>query len=94
VRVLAHKETPGLGDKVDIKKSSWVLGFANQSKTETDPSWGVRKDGGRFDQFTCATITPRAVVNAVGRTLDYFRLHRGELLGLSDDAQQETRDNG
>jgi Na+-translocating ferredoxin:NAD+ oxidoreductase subunit G len=94
VRVLAHKETPGLGDKVDIKKSPWVLGFANQSKTEIDPSWGVRKDGGRFDQFTGATITPRAVVNAVGRSVDYFRLHRTELLGLSDDAQQETPDNG
>lgn len=94
VRVLAHKETPGLGDKVDLKKSRWVLGFANQSKDETDPGWAVRKDGGRFDQFTGATITPRAVVNAVGRAVDYFRLHRAELLGLTPEAPQENPNHG
>ncbi|MFC6669351.1 electron transport complex subunit RsxG [Marinobacterium aestuariivivens] len=91
VRVLAHKETPGLGDKVDLKKSKWVLGFENQSKAEgEDPSWAVRKDGGRFDQFTGATITPRAVVTAVGRAVDYFREHRAELLGLPEQTQQEV----
>ena len=81
VRVLEHKETPGLGDKVDTKKSAWILGFNGQSKPETnDPSWAVKKDGGQFDQFTGATITPRAVVSAVGRVLDYFSNHRTELL--------------
>jgi electron transport complex protein RnfG len=94
VRVLAHKETPGLGDKVDLKKSRWVLGFASQSKDDTDPSWAVRKDGGRFDQFTGATITPRAVVNAVGRAVDYFRLHRAELLGLKPETPQESPNHG
>ncbi|GGO83166.1 electron transport complex subunit G [Marinobacterium nitratireducens] len=91
VRVLAHKETPGLGDKVDIKKSRWVLGFEGQRKDgEDDPSWAVRKDGGRFDQFTGATITPRAVVNAVGRAVDHFREHRAELLGTEPQTQQEA----
>jgi len=91
VRVLAHKETPGLGDKIDLKKSKWVLGFAAQSKDgEDDPTWAVRKDGGRFDQFTGATITPRAVVGAVGRAVDYFREHRAELLGTEAQTQQEA----
>ncbi|NVK40008.1 MAG: electron transport complex subunit RsxG [Oceanospirillaceae bacterium] len=95
VRVLAHKETPGLGDKIDLKKSKWVLGFAGQNKDgEDDPSWAVRKDGGRFDQFTGATITPRAVVNAVGRAVDYFREHRAELLGVEEAKTQQEASHG
>ena len=81
VRVLAHKETPGLGDKIETKKSDWVLGFDGKAKTASnDPQWAVHKDGGQFDQFTGATITPRAIVNAVGRAIDYFKQHRAELL--------------
>ena len=81
VRVLAHKETPGLGDKVDTKKSTWILDFNGKSKPESDdPRWAVKKDGGQFDQFTGATITPRAVVSAVARVLDYYANHRTELL--------------
>ena len=79
VRVLAHKETPGLGDKVETKKSDWILSFNGKSKVDGQ-YWGVQKDGGRFDQFTGATITPRAVVNAVGRALDYFNANRIALL--------------
>ena len=73
VRALTHNETPGLGDKVDIKKSPWVLGF-NGKSLENPPlaKWAVKKDGGDFDQFTGATITPRAVVNQVKRALVYF----------------------
>lgn len=82
VRVLEHKETPGLGDKVDLKKSDWVLSFNGlTSAGDKDPNWAVQKDGGQFDQFTGATITPRAVVNATGRALAYFRINKAALLG-------------
>lgn len=74
VRVLSHKETPGLGDKVDLKKSDWILTFAGKSlKNPESDQWKVKKDGGDFDQFTGATITPRAVVNRVRQTLEYHQ---------------------
>ncbi|MGD8556029.1 MAG: electron transport complex subunit RsxG [Chromatiales bacterium] len=72
-RVIAHKETPGLGDKIEKEKSDWILGF--KGKSLTDPKldrWKVKKDGGDFDQFTGATVTPRAVVNGIRRVLFYF----------------------
>lgn len=76
VRVLAHKETPGLGDKIDAAKSPWILQFAGKSlQLPTPEDWAVRKDGGSFDQFTGATITPRAVVGAVRRTLEWSQQH-------------------
>ena len=72
VRALSHKETPGLGDKVDIKKSDWILGFNGRSLSNPAPAgWTVKKDKGVFDQFTGATITPRAVVAATRRALEY-----------------------
>jgi electron transport complex protein RnfG len=80
VRVLSHKETPGLGDKVDLKKSDWVLGF--NGKTLSNPErigWAVKKDKGEFDQFTGATITPRAVVAATLRALEYATSNHSEL---------------
>ncbi len=68
-RVTEHHETPGLGDKIDIRVSDWITGFTGQSITSPqDSRWAVKKDGGQFDQFTGATITPRAVVNAVKRS--------------------------
>jgi len=80
-RVISHKETPGLGDKVDLKKSKWILSFANKSLTNPPlKGWKVKKDGGSFDQFTGATITPRAVVRAVKNTLIYFEQHQDTLL--------------
>ena len=70
VRVLDHNETPGLGDKIEIKRASWILSFNGQSMTdEKDERWAVRNDGGQFDAFTGATITPRAVVKAVRKVL-------------------------
>ncbi|GHA09963.1 electron transport complex subunit RsxG [Oceanisphaera arctica] len=70
VRVLNHNETPGLGDKIELKKSPWVLDFNGQSMLgEEDTRWAVRSDGGQFDAFTGATITPRAVVKAVHKVL-------------------------
>jgi electron transport complex protein RnfG len=73
VRVISHKETPGLGDAIEAEKSNWVLGFNGKSLfSPSERSWTVKKDGGQFDQFTGATITPRAVVNAVHSALEYF----------------------
>lgn len=70
VRVVSHKETPGLGDRIDAEKNDWILGFAGKSLQNPQLNgWAVKKDGGQFDQFTGATITPRAVVNMVRSTL-------------------------
>ncbi|MEN9465743.1 MAG: hypothetical protein RL217_1924 [Pseudomonadota bacterium] len=81
VRITEHRETPGLGDKVDIKKSNWVQGFVGKSLADPTPEkWKVQKDGGEFDQFTGATITPRAVVLAVSRALVFFEQNRAQLL--------------
>ncbi len=80
-RVISHKETPGLGDKVDLQKSDWILSFAGKSLDNPEERrWKVKKDGGTFDQFTGATITPRAVVRAVKNTLIYFKQNEDALL--------------
>ena len=74
VRVIKHRETPGLGDVVSVSHSNWILGFNNKSLGNPDSTrWKVKRDGGDFDQFTGATITPRAVVKAVHDTLLYFK---------------------
>lgn len=66
VRVLEHKETPGLGDKIETRVSDWITSFSNRLfNLENENEWAVKKDGGNFDQFTGATVTPRAVVNNV-----------------------------
>lgn len=78
VRVIGHKETPGLGDRIETRKSSWVNDFEGRSLGKPEPrKWNVKKNGGVFDQFTGATITPRAVVKAVKKTLIYFRKNQG-----------------
>lgn len=77
VRVVRHKETPGLGDGIETRKSDWVLSF--NSRTLGDTDWAVQKDGGDFDQFTGATITPRAIVQAVEKTLLYYKGHRNAI---------------
>jgi electron transport complex protein RnfG len=74
VRVVKHAETPGLGDAIEIRKSSWVMGFDGKSLTNPgSDGWQVKRDGGEFDQFTGATITPRAIVEAVRNTLLYYQ---------------------
>ncbi len=81
VRVIAHLETPGLGDKIEITKSKWVLSFNGKSLDNlTLEQWTVKKDGGTFDQFSGATITPRKVVQAIRRGLEFYRSHQVELL--------------
>ncbi|MCE5182221.1 MAG: electron transport complex subunit RsxG [Betaproteobacteria bacterium] len=80
VRVLAHKETPGLGDKIEEKKGDWILRFAGLSLGNPLPEkWKVKKDGGQFDQFAGATITPRGVVKAVHEGLDFFAANRAKI---------------
>jgi H+/Na+-translocating ferredoxin:NAD+ oxidoreductase subunit G len=87
VRVLSHAETPGLGDKIEDRKSDWILGFDGRSlENTTSTQWRVKKDGGDFDQFTGATITPRGVVKAIHQGLEFYRQHRGELLAMSQTA--------
>lgn len=82
VRVLKHAETPGLGDKIEVKKDPWVKSF--DGKSLGDPAaekWAVKKDSGVFDQFAGATITPRAVVKAVKGGLEFFAAHKTEITG-------------
>jgi electron transport complex protein RnfG len=87
VRVLKHSETPGLGDKIEPAKTKWIFSFDGKSLDDPVPEkWAVKKDGGVFDQFAGATITPRAVVKAVKGGLDLFAKERAKL--LDEDAQQ------
>lgn len=80
VRVLTHKETPGLGDKIDFTISDWILGFDGKSLVNPPQSrWKVIKEGGEFDQLVGATITTRAVLNAVERALTFFQLNQDQL---------------
>jgi electron transport complex protein RnfG len=86
VRVLEHKETPGLGDKIDLRINNWVLDFDNQIyNAEIAPNWAVKKDGGQFDQFTGATITPRAVVNAVKLSIDYYLANQAAIFNAVNE---------
>lgn len=81
VRVVSHHETPGLGDAIDTNKSNWVYGFNGRSLNNPNTQlWRVKKDGGDFDQFTGATITPRAVVKAVLKTLQYYQANKKALI--------------
>ena len=92
VRVISHHETPGLGDAIEAEKSNWIHSFDNHSLKDPDPKhWKVKRDGGVFDQFTGATITPRAVVKAVYRTLVYFEKHRDELFDRPAEPMEEIR---
>lgn len=80
VRVISHQETPGLGDKIEIDRSNWILSFEQQSLARLGlQKWAVKRDGGHFDQFSGATITPRAVIHAVKNTLLYYQIHQAEL---------------
>ncbi len=80
VRVTSHRETPGLGDAIEAERSDWIRNFSGRSVGDPPLSdWAVRRDGGDFDQFTGATVTPRAVVKAVRNSLIYFDAHRKDL---------------
>lgn len=83
-RVVEHHETPGLGDKIELRISDWITHFSNQKiHGDNDARWEVKKDGGMFDQFTGATITPRAVVKSVKRAALYLQSNHDHFESLS-----------
>lgn len=91
VRVVEHSETPGLGDPIEIERSDWIRDF--EGTRLGDPpaeDWTVQRDGGEFDQFTGATITPRAVVRAVKRGLVYFERHQALIFPGEDPTQDDA----
>ena len=93
VRVISHRETPGLGDLIDSRKSDWILQF--DGKSVNDPpenAWAVIKDEGQFDSITGATVTPRAVIRAVRNTLLYFEANRAELAARAQREEQSRFD--
>ena len=80
VRILAHHETPGIGDAFERPASHWLENFKGHSTTNPDTGgWNVRKDGGEFEQFTSATITPRAIIKGVQAILEFYSRHREEI---------------
>lgn len=91
VRVVAHKETPGLGDYIELPKNPWIKGFDGKSRAVyKDADWKVKKDGGQFDYMAGATITPRAIVKAVNKALVYYGENRDKLF-LANEPQKENR---
>ena len=95
VRVIEQNETPGLGDKIKADKTDWILDFSGRRLGDPPvEDWAVKKDGGVFDQFTGATVSPRAVVEAVEDVLLYVREHRRELFEQSEHEQGEESDHG
>lgn len=91
VRTLKHNETPGLGDKIELKRSNWITSFNGKTITKSsDSRWNVKKDGGMFDQFTGATITPRAVVKAVKNANLYFNQHKQALFESTVSCRGES----
>ena len=89
-RILQHRETPGLGDKIESAKSDWIFQFDGRSMGNPEATgWAIRNDGGDFDQLTGASVTPRAVVGAIRDTLLYFDAHRDEIFAAesSEDSK-------
>ncbi|MBT8122459.1 MAG: electron transport complex subunit RsxG [Gammaproteobacteria bacterium] len=88
VRIITHRETPGLGDAIDEQRTDWVFGFDGKSIGNPPiERWRVKKDGGAFDQLTGATITPRAIVKAVRRTLLYYQANREMLYSTAPSTE-------
>ena len=95
VRVISHKETPGLADKIEREKSPWIEGFKGKSLANTRTAqWAVKKDGGEFDQFTGATITPRAVVRGVHHGLLAYQKFVEQQFVDQQQAQQNATQSG
>lgn len=92
VRVIKHMETPGLGDKIEIAKHQWIIDFNGKSLGSPPlEKWGVKKDGGVFDQFAGATITPRAVVKAVREGLLFYRENQVEIYAKPAETSAKER---
>jgi electron transport complex protein RnfG len=87
VRALEHKETPGIGALIDASRSDWIHLFAGSSLNAPErTAWAIRRDGGEFDQLSGASVTSRAVVNAVNQTLLYFEANRDEVFAARADS--------
>lgn len=92
VRVISHNETPGLGDYIEIGKSKWISVFEGKSLSGyTENDWKVKKDGGRFEHMAGATVTPRAVVKAVHKALQFFATNREKIFTLPAASQEHTK---
>jgi len=90
VRVNSHTETPGLGDKIQTNKSDWILSFDGKTyQAEQDKIWDVKKDGGNFDAFTGATITPRAVIHSIKDALIYFQKNKQQLFSTQPNCGEQ-----
>jgi len=90
VRIINHRETPGLGDRIDQSRSDWVYQFDGHSLGNPPQSgWMLKTDGGDFDQLTGASVTPRAVIKAIRETLLYFDAHRDEIFTLPSTEEQQ-----
>ena len=95
VHVLEHRETPGLGDRIESTKSDWVKQFDGHSLVDPEPAgWGIRSDGGQFDQLTGASVTPRAIIKAIKETLLYFDAHSDEVFAdAATEIDSEEEEN-
>lgn len=92
VRVVAHNETPGLGDYIEIAKNRWIRTFEGKSLSNyADQDWKVKKDGGKFEHMAGATVTPRAVVKAVHKSLKYFAQNEDKIFSLPADNQEQAK---
>jgi electron transport complex protein RnfG len=88
VRVLEHRETPGLGDRIETEKSDWVLQFDGHSLRNPEaPKWAIRGDGGEFDQLTGASVTPRAIIKAIHQTLSYFEANTETIFATASSVE-------
>jgi electron transport complex protein RnfG len=91
IRVLEHRETPGLGDRIETTKSDWVLQFNGHSLSNpVAEKWAIKGDGGKFDQLTGASVTPRAIIRAIRDTLAYFESNRVAVFAAA--AENEIKD--
>ncbi len=90
IRILEHRETPGLGDKIVASRSDWVFQFDGRSLDDPPlAQWSIRRDGGEFDQLTGASVTPRAVIKVTKETLTYFAAHRDEIFSAPATEDRE-----
>ena len=90
VRIVEHRETPGLGDRIDQSRSDWVYQFDGRSLgNPVKANWLLEVDGGEFDQLTGASVTPRAVIKAIRDTLIYFDAHRDEIFTMPASEEQQ-----
>jgi electron transport complex protein RnfG len=90
VRILRHRETPGLGDKIESARSDWVFQFDGRSMgNPVATGWAIEVDGGKFDQLTGASVTPRAIIKAIRDTLNYFETHQDAIFLSESSGENE-----